>query len=165
MEPATQGRVVMANHPNLYAYLRSALEWEFAQGGVDLRLVRNFVSSPRLMSFRVKLFSHPALSPAGNTYLDKRTMLADFPQKTYAVAFHEWKNLVDHVVFVDKFAWRDASIMNIQVWPYTPASLDEFAMTIAVALSYTPVELMAESRISLALDELVHQWGFFSDEF
>lgn len=165
MEPAFPGSVVMANHPNLFAYLRSALEWEFTEGIVDLRLVRSFVSSPRLMSFRVKFFSHPALSPAGNTYLDKRTMLADCPQKTYAIALHEWETLIEHVVFVDEFGWRDASIMNIQVWPYTPASLGEFAMTIAVALSYTPAELMAESRISLAIDELVHQWGFFADEF
>lgn len=165
MDPAFQGSVVMANHPNLFAYLRSVLEWEFAKGIVDLRLVRSFVSCPRLMSFRVKSFSHPALSPAGDTYLDKRTMLADCPQKTYAIALHEWKKLSDHVVFADEFGWRDTSIMNIQVWPYTPASLDEFAMAIAVALSYTPAELMAESRISLAIDELVNQWGFFADDF
>jgi hypothetical protein len=55
--------------------------------------------------------------------------------------------------------------MKLQIWPFDPKSLDDFAMTVAVALSYTPAELMAESRISLALDELVGEWGFFTDEF
>jgi hypothetical protein len=38
-------------------------------------------------------------------------------------------------------------------------------MAVAVALSYTPAEQMAESRISAAIDELVGRGGFFTDEF
>jgi len=67
--------------------------------------------------------------------------------------------------FVDEYDLRDASVMKLQVWPYPPQSLDDFAMVIAVALSYMPNELMAESRISLAIDELVSEWGFYTDEF
>lgn len=38
-------------------------------------------------------------------------------------------------------------------------------MAVAVALSFTPGELMADSRISLAIDEIVREWGYFADEF
>ncbi|AFO50372.1 hypothetical protein T1E_4543 [Pseudomonas putida DOT-T1E] len=38
-------------------------------------------------------------------------------------------------------------------------------MAVAVALSFTRAELMAESRISLAVDELMSKWGYFADDF
>lgn len=165
MRPIAAGCVVMADHPGLNTHLRDALEWEFSSGPVDLRLVRSLVSSPRLMSFCVKAFSHPALCAVGDTYLDARTMLADNTQKTYAISIREWTLLMGSLTFVDEFLGRDTSVMHIQVWPFDPASLDDFAMVVAVALSYTPAELVAESRISLAIDELVQQWGYSADWF
>ncbi|WP_322979282.1 hypothetical protein [Pseudomonas sp. C11] len=157
--------VVMANHPNLQQYLTRVLDWEFSRGPVDFALIRNFVSSPRLMSFSIKAFSHPALCPAGDTYLDTRTMLADYPQKSFALALGEWEVLKMHVEFVNEFTSLDASVMNIQVWPFDPRLLDDFQMVVAVALSYTSAELTSESRISLAINELVQQWGYYTDEF
>ncbi len=38
-------------------------------------------------------------------------------------------------------------------------------MAIGVALSYTPDELLAEPRISLAIGELVERWGYYTEEF
>lgn len=157
--------VVMANHPNLQDHLRRVLEWEFNQGPVDLRHVRSLVSSPRLMSMNVRAFSHPALVEAGDTFLDSRTMLADYPQKTMAISLTNYLLLEDSLGVVDEYSPNDTSLMKLQVWPYEPGDLNEFAMTVAVALSYTPMELMAESRISLAIDELVSEWGFYTDEF
>lgn len=155
----------MANYPNLEDHLRSSLAWEFGQGAVDLRHVRNFVSSPRLSSFAVQAFSHSALVAAGDSYLDGLTMLADYPQKTWAMGISEFNHLVGLVDFVDEYCPRDGSVMKLQIWPFDPKSLDDFAMTVAVALSYTPAELMAESRISLAIDELVSKWNFYADGF
>lgn len=157
--------VVMANHSNLQDHLRGELEWEFTQGLVDLRHVRSLVSSPRLRSLCVRAFSHPALAEAGDTYLDSRTMLADYPQKTKAISLTNYLLLENAVEVVDEYSHNDPSLMKLQVWPFEPVDLNEFAMTMAVALSYTPVELMAESRISLAIDELVGKWGFFTDGF
>ncbi|MHC8322446.1 hypothetical protein ACYZT4_17440 [Pseudomonas sp. GB2N2] len=157
--------VVMASYPNLHDHLRRELEWEFNQGLVDLRHVRSLVSSPRLRSLCVRAFSHPALAEAGDTYLDSRSMLADDPQKTMAISFTNYRTLVDSVEVVDEYHPHDASVMKLQIWPYEPGDLSDFAMTVAVALSYTPVELMAESRISLAIHELVSKWGFYTDEF
>lgn len=157
--------VVMADHPNLQDHLRRELAWEFNQGLVDLRHVRSLVSSPRLMSLSVRVFSHPALVLAGDTFLDSRTMLADYPQKTRAISLTNYLPLVDAVEIVDEYHPHDSSVVKLQVWPYEPGALNDFAMTVAVALSYTPAELMAESRISLAIDELVSEWGYFTDGF
>lgn len=157
--------MVMASHPNLQNHLRRELEWEFSKGPVDLRYVRSLVSSPRLVSLCVRAFSHPVLVEAGDTFLDCRTMLADYPQKTRAISLTNYLTLVDAVETVDEYHPHDASVMKLQVWPYEPGGLSDFAMAVAVALSYTPAELMAESRISAAIDELVGKWGFFTDEF
>ncbi|OWP72953.1 hypothetical protein CEC48_04550 [Pseudomonas sp. K2I15] len=73
--------------------------------------------------------------------------------------------LADAVEIVEEYNPNDPSVMKLQVWPYEPGALNDFAMTVAVALSYTPAELMAESRISLAIDELVSEWGYFTDGF
>ncbi|WP_434704898.1 hypothetical protein J3P85_03255 [Pseudomonas sp. Z1-12] len=157
--------VVMATHPNLENRLRGELKWEFNQGLVDLRHVRSLVSSPRLISLCVRAFSHPALGEAGDTFLDSRTLLADYLQKTMAISLTNYLLLEGAVEVVDEYSPNDPSVMKLQIWPYEPGDLNEFAMTVAVALSYTPAELMAESRISLAINELVGKWGFFTDGF
>ncbi|WHS59803.1 hypothetical protein [Pseudomonas sp. G2-4] len=157
--------VVMASHPNLENHLRGELKWEFSQGLVDLRHVRSLVSSPRLISLSVRAFSHPALAEAGDTFLDSRTRLADYPQKTMAISLTNYLLLVSALEIVDEYDPNDRSVMKLQVWPFEPRDLNEFAIAVAVALSYTPAELLAESRISLAINELVGKWGFFTDEF
>jgi hypothetical protein len=157
--------VVMADHPNLQDHLRRELAWEFSQGPVDLRYVRSLVSSPRLKSLFVRAFSHPALAEAGDTFLDSRTLLADSPQKTMAISLTNYLLLEGAVEFVDEYSPNDLSLTRLQVWPFEPGDLNEFAMAVAVALSYTPAELLAESRISLAIDELVSKWGYYTDEF
>lgn len=155
----------MATHPNLELHLRGELEWEFAQGLVDLRHVRSLVSSPRLVSVCVRAFSHPALVEAGDTFLDSRTRLADYPQKSIAISLTNYLLLEGAIEVVEEYSPNDPAVMKLQVWPFEPGDLNEFAMAVAVALSYTPAELMAESRISLAINELVGKWGFFTDDF
>jgi len=158
-------KMVMANHPGLKEHLHRELAWEFERGPVDLRYVRNFVSSPRLGSHSVRAFSHPGLSAVGDTYLDERTMLADAVQKTLAISLADYHLVSPTLEVVDEHSPTDASVIKLQIWPFNPQELDDFAFAVAVALSYTPAELMAESRISLALDGLVSRWGFYTDEF
>jgi hypothetical protein len=155
----------MATHPNLEIHLRGELKWEFNQGLVDLRHVRSLVSSPRLISLCARAFSHPALAEAGDTFLDSRTRLADYPQKTMAISLTNYRLLEGTIEVVEEYSHNDSSLMKLQVWPFEPGELNEFAMAVAVALSYTPAELMAESRISAAIGELVGKWGFFTDGF
>ncbi len=156
---------VMANYPELESYLRKRLEWEFQQGKVDFRHVRNVVSSPRLESYTVRCFSHPGLKMAGDSYLSLHTMVADGYRKTYALSMADWLQINGAVEKVDWCKPFETAIMNIQIWPFAPSELDEFAMAVAVALSFTRSELMAESRVSLSLDELMTGWGYSVDDF
>lgn len=155
---------VMANHPELECFLRKRFDWEFERGRVDFQRVRYVVSSPRLMSYSVRCFSHPGLMIAGESYLSLHTMIADGSRRTYAISMQDWLE-IDGVV--DKFDWCepfDKTIINIQVWPFRPSELDPFAMAVAVSLSFTPMELMAESRISSAIDEMIAEWGYYADD-
>lgn len=154
----------MASYPGLETYLRQRLDWEFRQSMVDFDLVRSVVSSPRLMSFSVRSFSDPRLIAAGDSYLSSHTMIADGYQKTYALSIADWFDINGVVERVERCQPFDAAVMNIQIWPFAPSDLDKFGMAVAVALSYTPAELMAESRISLALDELMKEWGYSVDD-
>ncbi|MGU2064684.1 hypothetical protein ACSEVO_24385 [Pseudomonas aeruginosa] len=155
----------MANYPSLLDYLKSKLAFEFSVGAVNLDLVRSHISSPRLFDFYTKYGDEIIFVEAGDTFLDRRTMLADDLQSTYAISYADWQR---HQSFFEKVEgddpW-DASIINVQVWPFAPVELDEFQMIIAVAMSYTRAELDAESRISSALNELVSRYGFYADEF
>lgn len=158
-------RTVMVDFSGLESYLRQSFEEEFLVGAVDLSLVRDRISSPRLMSFGVRAFSHGGLSLVGDSYLDQHTMLCDGLQKTSAISLDEWSLISDRVEYVDSYDFRDPTVMKLQVWSVSPRSLDPFAMALGVALSYKRSELIAESRISLALDELVSRWGYFTDDF
>ncbi|MFJ4053169.1 hypothetical protein ACIPZC_06830 [Pseudomonas sp. NPDC089743] len=90
-------------------------------------------------------------------------MLADRRQRTYALSLSEWEQLAHHVEVLDEYQFTDSSIMRLQIWPFDPRALDDFQMAIAVSLSFLPSELMADSRVSLAIDELVQNWGFCAD--
>ncbi len=153
----------MANRPGLESYLRQRLDWEFQQGSVDFDHVRSVVSSPRLESHSVRCFSHPRLAVAGDSYLSLHTMLGDGCRKTYALSMADWLEIQDAVETVEWCEPFETAVMNIQIWPFAPTELDAFAMAVAVSLSFTPAELMAESRTSLALDELLNDWGYSVD--
>lgn len=157
--------IVMANRPDLESFLRKRFDWEFQRGKVDFQRVRSVVSSPRLMSYSVQCFSHPGLAIAGESYLSLHTMIAEGSRKTYAISMQDWLEISDVVELVEWCEPFDNTMMNVQVWPYSPSVLDHFAMTVSVALSFTPAELMAESRISLAIDELIEQWEYCVDDF
>lgn len=154
----------MANHPELESFLRKRFDWEFQRGKVDFQQVRSVVSSPRLMSFNARCFSHPGLVIAGESYLSQHTMIMDGYRKTYAISHQEWLDICGKVELLEVCEPFDSTVMSIQVWPFKPVELDRFSMAVAVALSFSPAELMAESRISLAVDELVSEWGYHADD-
>ena len=156
--------IVMANHPDLESFLRKRFEWEFQQGKVDFQRVRSMVSSPRLMSYSVQCFSHPGLAVAGESYLSLHTMIAEGSRKTYAISMQDWLEITDVVESVEWCEPFDKALMNVQVWPFAPSKLGPFAMAVAVGLSFTPMELIAESRISSAIDEMIAEWGYYADE-
>jgi len=157
--------LVMANRKNLLEYLKDKLSFEFELGLVDLRLVRNYVSSPRMFDYYVRTVPCLKMLVAGDTYLDELTMLADRRQKTYAISYDDWKKESNDIAILHEYDHWDPTVINIQVWPFSPTELDSFQRLIAVALSYTRCELDAESRIFSSIDGLVSDFGFFIDDF
>ncbi|HCF3403494.1 hypothetical protein JEZ23_21085 [Pseudomonas aeruginosa] len=157
--------VVMANQPELHRHLKAAMAIGPASAPVNLSRVRDFVSSPRLFDVYVKGPASAGMAPAGDTFLDMHTLLADKTPKTYALSLTTWQTCRNNLAVVQEFSPHDGGIICVQVWPFEIETLDHFQTVIAVAMSYTRAELEAESRISSALDELVEEYGFFADEF
>ncbi|RRW54949.1 hypothetical protein EGJ55_14195 [Pseudomonas moraviensis] len=157
--------LVMANNKNLLEYLRVKLRFEFDAGLVNLKFVRNYVSSPRMLDHYARMVPLPGMLVAGDTFLDEFTMLADRRQRTFAISYDDWKKASKDIEVLHEYDQNDSTIINIQVWPFPPAELDNFQRLIAVALSYTRSELDAESRISSSIDDLVSEFGFFTDDF
>lgn len=157
--------LVMANEPKLHCHLKAAMAIDSAATPVDLRQVRNFVSSPRLFDIYLNGPASAGMAPAGDTFLDMHTLLADKRQKTYALSLAGWQEKKENLRVVQRFSPQDGAIICVQVWPFEMNTLDHFQTVIAVAMSYTRAELEAESRISSALNELVEEFGFFADGF
>lgn len=130
---------------------------------IELEDVKKCVSSPRLFDVMVRQLPTEGLVQVGDTFLDKRTMLADWPQPTYGISLHGWMSIHERIELVDVCHVNDLSISKVQVWPFDPASLGEAEMRLAVALSYTAGELYAEPRIVGSLNDVLNELGFWVD--
>lgn len=151
----------MVNQPGLLNALRKHLATNNKL--TDIEAARSHLSSPRLMDFSVRNFPTDKLAAVGDTFLDQRTMLADAPQKTYGIFLGDWEVIKPKVELINDYPHNDKSIINLQVWPFDPRSLDEHQARLAVALSYTRLELYAEPRIVGALNDILEDVGFFVD--
>ncbi len=151
----------MANQAGLIDDLHSHLSSEFKL--VDLEIVRSYVSSPRLMDIYVRQFPIQDQFFAGDSFLDQRTMLADSPQRTYGVSLLSWSLLKTDVEIVENYHYCDSSVTKVQIWPFDPRALTEPQSRLAVALSYTNLELYAEPRIIGSLNDILEEIGFFVD--
>jgi hypothetical protein len=100
---------------------------------------------------------------AGDSFLDQRTMLADSPQRTYGVSLPSWSLLQTRVEIVKDYHYNDGSVAKIQIWSFDPRTLTEPQARLAVALSYTSLELYAEPRIIGSLNDILEEIGFFVD--
>ena len=151
---------VSADHPYLLDHLYSELSYERKHGLIDFDLVRNFVSSPRIMDIYVRNAVIETLTFVGDSYLDQITMLADKRQKTVGISLKAWEVFEKIAGRVQKYHFNDASISVLQIWPFDPMSLSDEHLRIAIALSYTAGELRAEPRIVGALNEVLEGLGF-----
>lgn len=151
----------MANKVGLLDELHSRLSKNAEL--VDLEKVRSYVSSPRLMDVYVRQFPTEDQFFVGDSFLDQRTMLADSLQRTYGISLLCWSVLQTDVEIVEDYHYRDSSIAKVQIWPFDPCSLTESQTRLAVALSYTSLELYAEPRIIGSLNDILEDIGFFVD--
>ncbi|KPW71271.1 MULTISPECIES: hypothetical protein [Pseudomonas syringae group] len=157
--------LIMANHPNLLPRLCQHFSDEYTvnDGRTPWWVLRSIVSSPRLADVYVKGFDPAGCSEVGDSFLDKHTMLADRPQRTYGVSLERWGQISASLTVVDTIPFRDSTISRIQIWPFDPLSLTLEAMKIAVAVSYTALELIREPRLVGAINNVLHAYNFQAD--
>jgi hypothetical protein len=157
--------LIMASHPDLIARIKRHFEEEYAlnDGRIPMRVLKALVSSPRLADFYVRDFSSDGYIHVGDSFLDRFTMLADMPQKTYGLSLHRWNEISSELVMVSDYDFRDLTITRIQVWPFDPRDLHLDSLKVAVAVSYTALELVREPRIVGALNELLRLYNFQAD--
>lgn len=157
--------LIMANHPDLIARIKRHFEEEYAlnDGRIPMRVLKALVSSPRLADFYVRDFSSDGYVLVGDSFLDRFTMLADMRQKTYGLSLHRWNEISSELVMVSDYDFRDLTITRIQVWPFDPRDLNLDSLKVAVAVSYTALELVREPRIVGALNELLRLYNVQAD--
>jgi hypothetical protein len=151
----------MANHPDLLRRLLQHFSEEYTlnDGRTPWRVLRSRVSSPRLADIYVRGFDPAGCTEVGDSFLEKHTMLADRPQRTYGMSLDRWKEVSPSITEVETFAFRDGTVSRIQIWPFDPLSLSPEAMRIAVAVSYTSLELIREPRIVGAVNDLLREYN------
>jgi hypothetical protein len=155
----------MANHPDLLRRLLQHFSEEYTlnDGRTPWRVLRSRVSSPRLGDIYVRGFDPAGCTEVGDSFLEKHTMLADRPQRTYGMSLDRWKEVSPLITEVETFAFRDGTVSRIQIWPFDPLCLSLEAMKIAVAVSYTSLELIREPRIIGAVNDLLREYNVQAD--
>lgn len=152
-----QINIVMANHPDVISIVRVFLEDEkfSKQTAVPLYILKACVSSPRLFDVYLRDFPGSSFLEVGDSYLDSRTMLADLPQKTYGISLTDWNLLKSRHQYAGKFLPNDKSVSRLQIWPFDPMSLSAEQLKLAIAVSYSDLELYREPRLCGALRDLL----------
>ena len=158
-------KLVMADESDLLERVQKHFRDEsvLSDGRTPMRVLRSLVSSPRLADYTVRGFNADGFVHVGDSFVDEHTMLADCTQKTYGVELSTWKRIRADLEVITGFGFRDASVTRIQVWPFDPMSLSFDALKIAVAVSYTDVELIREERVVGALNDLLDIYNFEAD--
>ncbi|MFJ3466658.1 hypothetical protein [Pseudomonas sp. NPDC090201] len=157
--------LIMANHPDLLRRLLQHFSEEYTldDGRTPWRVLRSRVSSPRLADVYVKDLDPAGCTEVGDSFLEKHTMLADRPQRTYGMSLERWREVSSSITEVETFAFRDGTISRIQIWPFDPLCLPPEEMKIAVAVSYTALELIREPRIVGAINDLLREYNVQAD--
>ncbi|MGE8063232.1 hypothetical protein [Pseudomonas sp. NPDC089547] len=146
----------MANDSNLINKVKEYLEEHDAPH--PIRYLRALVSSPRLSDHFVRGIDTSGLVLVADSFLSEYTMMGDHAQRSYGVALEEWMRIKGGLKEVESFHFTDSSVVRIQVWPFDPAELKLDAMKVAVALTFTDLEMIYESRICGAVDDLLAEY-------
>ncbi|WP_070096020.1 hypothetical protein [Pseudomonas sp. NBRC 111139] len=148
--------LLMANNQELVKKVKEFLDQHNPPH--PIRYLRALVSSPRLSDHFVRGLDPSGLVLVADSFLSEHTMIGDHAQKTYGVSLETWTRMKDELDLVENFHFRDQTVSRIQVWPFNPALLELEAMKIAVALSFTDLEMIYESRVYGAVDDLLSEY-------
>lgn len=151
-------KMIMANYPDAVEIAKSRMRnsaYYNADGETPFFVLASLVSSPRLFEAFWKNVEPGSFVEAGDTFLEKHTMLTDNRQKTYAISLAEWHEAASKYTDVEQYELDDASISRIQIWPYDPRTLSFEQMVLSVGMSFTDAELQEEPRLCGALRDLM----------
>ncbi|HEN8800257.1 TPA: hypothetical protein U8251_002856 [Pseudomonas putida] len=158
--PVTR-KMIMANHTNATELVKiRMLESPYynEEGDTPFFVLASLVSSPKLFEAFWENVPPDLFVQAGDTFLDKHTMLADNPQKTYAISIADWQKFSTTYVDVEQYEHDDTSISKIQIWPYDPRMLTFQQMVLSVGMSFSDVDLQEEPRLCGALRDLMKDY-------
>ncbi|MEC6744603.1 hypothetical protein [Pseudomonas qingdaonensis] len=154
-------KMMMANYPDAVEIAKAGMRMSVhynADGETPFHVLASLVSSPRLFEAFWKDVEPDSFVEAGDTFLEKHTMLTDNLQKTYAISLAEWHKISSKYTDVEQYELNDASISRIQIWPYDPRTLSFEQMVLSVGMSFTDAELQEEPRLCGALRDLMKEF-------
>lgn len=147
--------LVMANDPDLLEHVHSNLNGEATLRFAQLRAL---ISSPKLADYWVRNLDTNGLSFVGDSFLSEHSMLGDWDRKSYGVSIARWLEIQGGLEILDELKFRDEGVSRVQIWPFDPNELALEAMKLAVAVSYSDLELFRESRIYGAINEMLSEY-------
>lgn len=158
-----EDQLYRASHNALMVIVNTAREyWATTKDPVpDFRVLRSYISSPRIEDVYLKEFSDHEYVKVGLSYLDERTMLCDNPEKTIAMSLPQWVNKAPRVTILEE-PTRNDNFVRVQVWTFDAHMLKDEQLDIAVMLSFTDREL-SDPRIGQAVNEIARKHGFRCD--
>ncbi|QGT82818.1 hypothetical protein [Pseudomonas coronafaciens] len=154
-------KMIMASEPAAPERVKDFLLAHQARENVatPFYVLKSLVSSPRLFDVYWRSFNMESVSVAGDTFLDKYTMLGDSRQKTFAISLDQWRILERVYKDIVEFSSRDSGVSKVQVWSIDPNLLSHEQMKLAVAVTYNDLELLDEPRLCGALNELLSSYN------
>ncbi|WP_059396147.1 hypothetical protein [Pseudomonas putida] len=158
-------KMIMANSPDLLEYVAREVA---SRGALGFSQLRSLISSPRLADYWIQDLNLDGLVEVGDSFLTKYSMLGDWDYKSYGIELSAWERIKGESVMLERGDLKAADarrscVTRLQIWPFDPSTLGTEAMKLAVAVSYAPLELIYESRIVRAINEMLEAYGIDSD--
>lgn len=157
-------QLILANHENSVQIAKDRLSklWK-VRNRSPLFMLRSIISSPRLADMYVSNFYTDGLRRVADSFLSDNTLLGDLPHATFGIELSRWQELNCPVLQAREIRDHHSDIIRLQVWPFDPNDLDEEQMRLAVAVTFSDLELFEEPRLSLAVDELLEPFKIDSE--
>lgn len=147
--------IVMANDSDLLECVHINLNGE---GTLRFAQLRALMSSPKLADYWVRNLDAKGLTFVGDSFLSEHSMLGDWDRKSYGVSMARWSEIQGGLEILDELKFHDEGVSRVQVWPFDPSELTLEAMKLAVAVSYSDLELFREPRIFGAINEMLSEY-------
>lgn len=158
-------KMIMANAPDLLEQIAMAVDSNGAHG---FKQLKSLISSPRLADFWIQDLNTEGLREVGDSFLSRHSMIGDWDCKSYGMELSKWEQIEAESIMLEYGDLKKAhaekhTVTRLQIWPFNPSTLSLEAMKLAVAVSYTSLELNYEPRIFGAINQMLEEYGIDAD--